>query len=129
VLKEFESHPEFNIDGYREKVLSKMAVVETVQADTEKEDKPIPFARLVYGKPHWEVCRRFLTCLILTNQGSTDIVLESEQDSLNNFSMKLLKEDSAEAERTASGNDRNGEQRSESSVSRAPKRAKLGHRV
>mmetsp|Transcript_19773 Transcript_19773/g.32052 ORF Transcript_19773/g.32052 Transcript_19773/m.32052 type:complete len:626 (+) Transcript_19773:111-1988(+) len=129
VLKEFESHPEFNIDGYREKVLNKMAVVEKVQADTEKEDKPIPFARLVYGKPHWEVCRRFLTCLILTNQGSTDIVLESEQDSLNNFSMKLLKEDSAEAERIASGNDDIDEQRSESRVSRAPKRAKLGHRV
>lgn len=122
VLKEFESHPEFNIDGYREKVLGKMVAVEKAQADHElEESSSIPFSRLVYGKPSWEVCRRFLTCLILTNQGSTDIVPESDEHTINCFSVKLLKEERHGAEL--------GREQSASDLRRAPKRLKVRHSV
>merc|ERR1719150_1836708 len=86
VLKEFESRPEFNIHEYSQKFLTKMT---NIQKDAD-EDKEIQFARLVYGQPRWEVCRRFLTCLILTNQGNTDIVYETEDERLNKFGVKLL---------------------------------------
>jgi len=92
VLKEFESHPEFDINGYGAKLLGKMVAVEK-NGEEEQQDQVIPFSRLVYGQPHWEVCRRFLTCLILTNQGNTDIVVDEEDDHapLNRFGLKLLK--------------------------------------
>jgi len=86
VLKEFESRPEFNIHEYSQKFLTKMTNVQK----GEDASKPIPFARLVYGQPRWEICRRFLTCLILTNQGNTDIIFDSEEERLNGFQIKLL---------------------------------------
>jgi condensin-2 complex subunit H2 len=89
VLKEFESHPEFEIHGYREKILAKMVALEKHRPELA-DDSGIPFARLVHGQPPWEVCRRFLTCLILTNQGNTEISFESEAARLNNFQVKLL---------------------------------------
>lgn len=86
VLREFEARPEFNINEYSQKFLTKMTNVQT-GVDGERA---IQFARLVYGQPRWEVCRRFLTCLILTNQGNTDIVYDAEEERLNGFSIKLL---------------------------------------
>merc|ERR1740121_2527339 len=88
VLKEFESRPEFNIHEYSTKFLSKMTNIQKGAAD---EAMPIPFSRLVYGQPRWEVCRRFLTCLILTNHGNTDILYDGEEERLNGFRVKLLK--------------------------------------
>jgi len=87
VLKEFESRPDFNIHNYSTKFLTKLADMYK-GAD---EGKVIPFARLVHGQPRWEACRRFLTCLILTNHGNTDIVYETEEERLNKFGVKLLK--------------------------------------
>merc|ERR1712176_1370529 len=40
--------------------------------------------------PRWEVCRRFLTCLLLTNQRNTDIICDDEQCIHNDFKIKLL---------------------------------------
>lgn len=90
VLKEFESRPPFNIHEYGTKFLDKM---KNIQKDGPEEGKEIPFSRLVYGQPRWEVCRRFLTCLILTNHGNTDIVFDNEEQRLNGFRIKLLKAD------------------------------------
>merc|ERR1712217_525805 len=86
VLKTFESRPEFNIHEYGKKFLTKMTEIQK-----NGDEGVIPFARLVRGQPRWEVCRRFLTCLILTNQGNTDIVFGNEEERLNKFSVKLLK--------------------------------------
>merc|ERR1712046_493180 len=58
--------------------------------DASEQSMTIPFSRLVHGQPRWEVCRRFLTCLILTNQGNTDIVFDNESERINNFNVKLL---------------------------------------
>merc|ERR1712194_23364 len=80
------SRPEINIHEYSQKFLTKMT---SVQEDVDP-DKAIAFARLVYGQPRWEVCRRFLTCLILTNQGNTDILFDSEEERLNGFRIKML---------------------------------------
>jgi len=44
----------------------------------------------VHAQPRYEVCRRFLTCLLLTNQGNTDIVFETEEERLNEFGVRLL---------------------------------------
>merc|ERR1719162_1011473 len=57
----------------------------------------IPFSQLVQGQPRWEVCRHFLTCLLLTNQGNTDIVFDGEEERMNSFGVKLLKADVAAA--------------------------------
>jgi len=86
VLKEFESRPDFNIHTYNNKFLTKLSDFYK-DGDT---DKTIPFRRLVHGQPRWEVCRRFLTCLILTNSGNTDILYETEEERLNKFHLKLL---------------------------------------
>jgi len=91
VLKEFESHPEFDINNYGSKLIGKMVAVEKTAEGEDQPGQAIPFSRLVYGQPRWEVCRRFLTCLILTNQGNTDIVCEAEDDRVNKFGLKLLK--------------------------------------
>merc|ERR1719265_183386 len=56
----------------------------------DEQVKGIPFPKLVDGQPRWEVCRKFMTTLFLTNQGNTDIVFEDETERLNNFSVKLL---------------------------------------
>mmetsp|Transcript_41086 Transcript_41086/g.118723 ORF Transcript_41086/g.118723 Transcript_41086/m.118723 type:complete len:671 (+) Transcript_41086:93-2105(+) len=87
VLKEFESRPDFNIHDYSTKFLAKLA---DLYKDGDKE-KVIPFSRLVHGQPRYEICRRFLTCLFLTNIGNTDIVYETEEERLNKFGVKLLK--------------------------------------
>lgn len=94
VLKECESHPEFDINGYGAKLLGKMVSVDKSLQEEEPGAQAIPFSRLVHGQPGWEVCRRFLTCLILTNQGNTEILLdEAEGQVNNNFRLKLLKEE------------------------------------
>lgn len=87
VLKEFESRPEFNIHNYSTKFLAKLSDM----YKDGNQDKVIPFSRLVHGQPRYEICRRFLTCLILTNHGNTDIVYETEEERLNKFGLKLLK--------------------------------------
>lgn len=81
VLKDFESRPDFNIESYSSKFLTKMSSLK------KSETESVPFSRLVHGQPRWEVCRRFLTCLLLTNQGNTDI-LEGEDE--NDFHVKLI---------------------------------------
>eukprot|EP00931_Biecheleriopsis_adriatica_P103422 TRINITY_DN78262_c0_g1_i1.p1 TRINITY_DN78262_c0_g1~~TRINITY_DN78262_c0_g1_i1.p1 ORF type:complete len:730 (+),score=166.10 TRINITY_DN78262_c0_g1_i1:8-2197(+) len=88
VLKDFESRPAFDIHTYSSKFLKKMTAMD--KSREEESAQAIPFSRLVYGQPRWEVCRRFLTCLLLTNQGNTDIEFEGEGDRLNNFGVKLL---------------------------------------
>lgn len=88
VLKEFETRPDFNIHEYSNKFLSKMV---SIQKGGGEDDIIIPFSRLVYGQPRYEVCRRFLTCLLLTNQGNTDLIYETEEERLNKFKVKMLK--------------------------------------
>merc|ERR1712203_1186223 len=89
VLKEFASRPVFDIHTYSEKFLAKLTSLHKDEGE-EQEERIIPFANLVTGQPRWEVCRRFLTCLILTNQGNTDILFENEEERLNKFSVKLI---------------------------------------
>jgi len=89
VLKEFESHPEFDINIYGSKIIGKMVAVENGDEE-ESSGKAVPFSRLVYGQPRWEVCRRFLTCLLLTNHGNTEIVCDNDDERTNGFSVKLL---------------------------------------
>jgi len=89
VLQEFESRTAFDIHGYSDKLLKKMTNICKGQAI----GKTIPFPRLVHAQPSWQVCRRFLTCLILTNRGNTDLIYASEEQRLNNFGVKLLKVD------------------------------------
>jgi len=93
VLKEFESRPEFDIHEYSTKFLDKMSNIHQSAGKDGNEggERTIKFGRLVHGQPRWEVCRRFLTCLILTNHGNTDIVFNSEEERLNDFSIKLIK--------------------------------------
>jgi hypothetical protein len=85
VLQEVDSHPEFSIQQYGAAVVSDMA---DIQRDGD-EFEAIPFKRLVQGHPRWEVCRRFLTCLLLTSKGNTDITFEDGQDGPNNFNVKF----------------------------------------
>jgi len=92
VLKECASHPEFDIHRYSSKMLSKLTDIKKSMGSSSSESvEAISFEKLAKGQPRWEVCRRFLTCLLLTNAGNTDIVCSSEQDRINGFGVQLLK--------------------------------------
>merc|ERR1712100_819592 len=71
VLKDFESRPEFHIMEYSTLLLDSMVANPTAVQDG------VLFKDLVDGLPRYEVCRRFLTALFLTNQGNTDILFET----------------------------------------------------
>eukprot|EP00929_Paragymnodinium_shiwhaense_P118410 TRINITY_DN90331_c0_g1_i1.p1 TRINITY_DN90331_c0_g1~~TRINITY_DN90331_c0_g1_i1.p1 ORF type:complete len:714 (+),score=182.42 TRINITY_DN90331_c0_g1_i1:134-2275(+) len=90
VLKECESHPEFDIHRYSTKMLSKICDMEKKPAKRKQDQEVISFDRLARGQPRWEVCRRFLTCLLLTNAGNTDIVYEDDSARINGFGVQLL---------------------------------------
>jgi len=84
VLKEFESRPEFHIMEYSTDMLDGMVTDELALGDG------VPFKDLVAGCPRYEVCRRFLTALFLTNQGNTNILFDSEAERINGFKIKVL---------------------------------------
>merc|ERR1719235_3053331 len=81
VLKEQHGRPNFDIFRYGQDILAGMG---------PEGGEPVLFADLVAGAPRWEICRRFLTCLVLTNHGNTDIVVNSEEDRFNSFSVRLI---------------------------------------
>jgi len=81
VLKEQHKRPDFDIFNYGQSMLVAMG---------PEGGTPVPFSVLCQGLPRWEVCRRFLTMLVLTNHGNTDIVVHKEQDRLNSFALQLI---------------------------------------
>merc|ERR1719375_245862 len=87
VLKEYDQRTDFNIHSYSNQMLTRL---KDLEARFSGENGVVPFASLVNGQPRWEVCRRFLTTLFLTNLGNTDIVVPTDADKLNNFGVKLL---------------------------------------
>merc|ERR1719162_733799 len=87
VLREFESRPDFHIHEYSLHIIDKLVKEE------EAGHSPILFEKLVEGVPRYEVCRRFLTTLFLTNQGNLDIHFESEAERINGFGVSVLKAD------------------------------------
>eukprot|EP00927_Polykrikos_kofoidii_P077196 TRINITY_DN74165_c0_g1_i1.p1 TRINITY_DN74165_c0_g1~~TRINITY_DN74165_c0_g1_i1.p1 ORF type:complete len:813 (+),score=156.37 TRINITY_DN74165_c0_g1_i1:269-2707(+) len=93
VLRENEARPVFNVQRYSADLLSQMAEYRNPEDEIPKETlhPVVPFSHLVQGLSRWEVCRRFLTCLLLTNQGNTDILFDTEQERLNDFRLKLIK--------------------------------------
>lgn len=87
VLREFESRPDFHIHEYSLHIIDKLV------KEKEAGHSPILFEKLVEGVPRYEVCRRFLTTLFLTNQGNLDIHFESEAERINGFGVSVLKAD------------------------------------
>merc|ERR1719265_382200 len=81
VLKEQHKRPDFDIFNYGQDMLISMG---------PEGGTPVPFSALCQGVPRWEVCRRFLTILVLTNHGNTDIVVHCDQDRLNSFALQLI---------------------------------------
>jgi hypothetical protein len=81
VLKEQHKRPDFDIFNYGQDMLVAMG---------PEGGTPVPFSLLCEGLPRWEVCRRFLTILVLTNHGNTDIVVQSPDLKLNGFSLQLV---------------------------------------
>lgn len=89
VLKEYGDRSEFDVYEYSHKLLGLMDDTLKARGQNKKEGV-VSFKDLVSGQPRWEICRRFLTCLLLTNSGNTDIVYGSDAERLNMFSLKLL---------------------------------------
>lgn len=81
VLKEQHKRPDFDIFNYGQNMLVAMG---------PEGGTPVPFSLLCEGLPRWEICRRFLTILVLTNHGNTDIVVHRDEDKLNGFSLQLI---------------------------------------
>jgi len=81
VLKEQHKRPDFDIFNYGQDMLVAMG---------PEGGTPVPFSVLCEGLPRWEVCRRFLTILVLTNHGNTDIVVYRDEEKLNGFSLQLI---------------------------------------
>merc|ERR1719199_1709132 len=84
VLKEQNSRPEFDFHSYGMNMLADM------DAAAQTGKKVTSFREIAQGQPRWEVCRRFLTTLVLTNHGNIDIVAGSEEERMNRFGLKLL---------------------------------------
>lgn len=87
VLKEYASRPLFDIDIYTTKILTKLTSMDKIEG---ADETIVPFSDLVQGHNRWEICRRFLTCLMLTNQGNTDILFDNEEERLNLFKIQVL---------------------------------------
>jgi len=117
VLREFESRPDFHIHDYSKTILDRL-----VAGQQGNESARILFENLVQGVPRYEVCRRFLTTLFLTNSGNTDIHFEGEAERINGFSVSVLKAEkewiSFEGEGTAAEQDMQ--------AAKGAKEAKLG---
>eukprot|EP00747_Dinoflagellata_sp_TGD_P166561 gnl/TRDRNA2_/TRDRNA2_189519_c0_seq1.p1 gnl/TRDRNA2_/TRDRNA2_189519_c0~~gnl/TRDRNA2_/TRDRNA2_189519_c0_seq1.p1 ORF type:complete len:719 (+),score=164.01 gnl/TRDRNA2_/TRDRNA2_189519_c0_seq1:51-2159(+) len=88
VLKEQHARPKFDVEHYSDKLLVKLSKIH--DAHEEVSEEAVPFARIVANQPRWEVCRRFMTTLFLTNHGNTDIVLDNDEETTNRFGVKLL---------------------------------------
>lgn len=83
VLKDCEARPAFDIRRYGSQVIDHLC-------ELQKEGGVIPFKQVADSQPRWEVCRRFLTCLMLTNHGNTDIIAAADEDRLNRFGIQVL---------------------------------------
>ena len=112
LLEEQNSHPAFDLDDYLSSIIDKLRV-ETAPADgaiaeflrnagmagdDSSEDEELEgaisgtssFSDLVKGQPKWNVCRLFLSTLILTNNGNIDIdKSEIDESTAANFSIFL----------------------------------------
>ena len=94
LLEEQNAHPAFDLDDYLVSIIDKLKVEGETGGDvaiseflknaglddfSDNEDEEIltgssSFDDLVKGQPKWNVCRLFLSTLILTNNGNIDIV-------------------------------------------------------
>ena len=79
VLLAEEQHPIFDINSYEHRIVD-----ETTEMNPEGE---MDFVRLVKGKEKWDICRYFLSSLMLANQGNIDILNPQQQG----FSFRVLR--------------------------------------
>jgi len=87
VLREFESRPDFHIHEYS------LHVIDRLVKEKNEGCNQVPFEKIVEGVPRYEVCRRFLTTLFLTNQGNLDIHFDNEEERINGFRVSVLNAD------------------------------------
>lgn len=79
-LQEGDSHEAFDINRYGTKVL-----------DNLNREKKVPFKSIAEGKPSFEICRLFLSSLMLANTENVKIVQNGYLDEgADKFEMKLL---------------------------------------
>lgn len=94
ILEEQNARPSFDLDGYLVSILDKLthisaddptitAFLQEVEGEEiaaeESGEKPVSsFESLVKGEPKWNVCRLFLSTLILTNNGNVEIFENSD---------------------------------------------------
>ncbi|XP_060068289.1 condensin-2 complex subunit H2-like [Ylistrum balloti] len=79
-LEEEETHEPFDINKYGTKVL-----------DNLTNDKIVPFKCVAAGKPSFEICRLFLSTLMLANTENVRIVQKgSLEEGIDKFELKLL---------------------------------------
>lgn len=80
VLKEELNRKTFNFENYCKDQMESLA---------EMEEEYVGFDKLTQDVPRHEVCRRFLTSLVLCNIGNVEILKPNEFKS-NEFSLKLI---------------------------------------
>ncbi|XP_033753321.1 condensin-2 complex subunit H2-like [Pecten maximus] len=79
-LEEEENHEPFDINKYGTKVLNNLS-----------QDKTVPFKCVANGKPPFEICRLFLSSLMLANTENVKIVQKGHlEEGIDMFEMKLL---------------------------------------
>eukprot|EP01122_Echinamoeba_exundans_P009129 TRINITY_DN3155_c0_g1_i1.p1 TRINITY_DN3155_c0_g1~~TRINITY_DN3155_c0_g1_i1.p1 ORF type:complete len:787 (+),score=235.97 TRINITY_DN3155_c0_g1_i1:43-2403(+) len=96
MLKEQESRPPFDIQGYGGEIIKTFVDVKK----KKKEDHPsMPFAKLVEANPApYEVCRNFTAMLQLINNGNLEIQIQKRPGddpttTVHQFALKLLSDD------------------------------------
>jgi len=105
VLEQEENREEFNIQATSEKIL------QTVASEIKKEEKKmgkgkkntevdvasktVDFKLVSDGQPNYEVCRMFLSSLLLANEGNVALEHPESDDNIecNNLVMKMLDEE------------------------------------
>ena len=82
ILEEQEGRRGFDVQEYCMEILDKIRSEESTEEDQKKKEKEkeqegeqeeAKFSEIVEGKQSWEVCRYFLSSLLLTNYGNFEV--------------------------------------------------------
>jgi hypothetical protein len=81
LLDEQERRPQFDLHNYADTVLSNIDSNLKISKTSGKKDKnTLDFGEIVQGQSTEEVCRMFLACLQLANQGNVSVLPPTERE-------------------------------------------------
>lgn len=83
LLENENNHPEFNIQNYGELICEKLKNI-------NKKEKEIEFNKLITNEETYEICRKFLSVLMMANENKIEIETDNEGNVDNSFKIKYI---------------------------------------